>query len=194
MMWEIGESDNSMKCIKVGAITWTVLCLIIFFVSIARAQEPKRHPQYDIGCKEWSLLPFATQESETKELESIGIDGIEVQVKSHMLSEEQILFFERCDPQEQSKPVMEEAQMGRRGGVVREFKTYEVNGRIIAYRFTCYVVMAKDGYVTERAGAAGDIYYISEDGGGSFDRYQGAMPLRFLPVWVKAMASANTRQ
>ena len=162
--------------------------MLIFAASIAKAQEPKRYAQHNLACYGWSFNPFADQKSKTTNLEPLEIDGVEVRVKSHKLSEEHIVFIEYCDPKDQSKPIIEGGQYGRYGGSVREFRSYEVNGRIFAISFTYDVILAKDGYILERAGAAVNIYYIDEDGDGVFKKYQGAKPLRFLPDWVKVFA------
>jgi hypothetical protein len=121
----------------------------------------------------------------------MGIDGVEVQLKSYKLEDEQIVFVESCDRKPNEEPTVEDAYWGRYAGVVREFTSYEVQGRVFAYRFTYYVVQAKNGYITTRAGAAVDFYYLDENGNGTFEQYLGAMPLRFLPDWVIARAQEH---
>jgi len=137
----------------------TPLCVLLF--SVADAQVANRHNVFNIACHELKRLPFVDQESEAKELESLGIDGIEVHRKSYKLADEQIVFLGACDPKEE-KPVVEDEYYGRYASVVRDFISYDVNGRVFAYRFTCYVVMTKNGFITTRAGAAGDVYACKE--------------------------------
>ena len=164
-----------------------IICLCLFAVSVANAQG-KRLKEFNIGCRGWSTLAFAEQKSEVKDLEPLGIDGVEVRVTAHEFSDEQIVFLESCDPKSADKPKVADKRYGRQASVVRGFLSYEIKGRVFAYRFTCFLVMSKNGQVTERFGAAGTVYYIDEDGDGTFERYRGAMPLRFLPDWVKASA------
>jgi hypothetical protein len=158
--------------------------LSLFLLSVANAQASDRHNVFNIACHALKRLPFIDEKSEAKELEPLGIDGIEVHRKSYQLADEQIVFLEPCDANEE-KPVVEDEHYGRYAAVVRGFTSYAANGRVFAYRFTCYVVMTKNGFITERAGAAGDVYYIDETGNGTFDRYRGPKPLRFLPAWLK---------
>jgi hypothetical protein len=157
--------------------------LSLFLLSVANGQAAKRLNVFNLPCRELGTLPFSDEKSELKELEPSGIDGVEVQRKFYKLADEQIVFLGACDPNE-TKVVIENRHYGY-AGAVRDFTSYAVNGRVFAYRFTYYVVMTKNGFITTRAGAAGDIYYIDQTGNGSFDRYRGAMPLRFLPDWLK---------
>jgi hypothetical protein len=167
------------------------LCLIIFALSVGKAQEPKRLAEHSIRCSGLTTLPFSGKESKSRELEPRSIDGVEVRVKSHQLSEEQIVFLESCSPKEGKKLEAMDERDGRQASVVRGFLIYEARGRIFAYSFTAYLVMVKDGLILERYGAAGNIYYVDEDGSGTFVRRQGAKPLKSLPNWVKAKALSN---
>jgi hypothetical protein len=153
-----------------------------FVVSVANAQATVLN-EFHIGCRGLKTLPFAQEKSTVKDLEPLYIEGYEVRVKSHKLEVEQIVFLESCEPQE--KPVVEDSYWGRLAGVARDFATYEIKGNVLAYRFSYYVVMTKNRQITTWAGAMGDIYYVDEDGNGSFERYLGKMPLQFLPDWIK---------
>jgi hypothetical protein len=164
----------------------TAVCLLLLITSAAEAQKPKWHPEYTIACRGWSIIPFAGQESKIKDREPTVVDGVEAQVKWHEFPEELIVFLESCDPEARSKPEGEDPYYGRYRGVVRGFESYEVNGRVFAYSFTYFVVMARDGYVTARAGAAGNISYVDKKGDGTFERSYEEMPMRFPPDWVKA--------
>ena len=166
---------------KVVGVIW--LCLVV--VSLTYAQG-KRLNEFDIGCRGWKTLAFAGQKSEVKDLEPRGIDGVEVHVTSHELAAEQIVYLESCGAKENKKSIREDKYYGRSASVVRGFLSYEIDGKIFAYQFTGFAVITKNGYVTERAGASGNVYYTDEDGDGTFERYLGSMPLKFLPDWVKA--------
>jgi hypothetical protein len=161
-----------------------IIFICSFVVSIANVQA-QRLNEFHIECRGWKTLAFAREKSETKDLEQMGIDGFEVRATSHKLKDEQIVYLESCDPPEKRKPIIEDPYWGRYAGVARNFISYEVNGKVFAYRFTYYAVMTKNRQITTRAGAAGDVYYIDEDGDGTFERYLGEMPLRFLPDWLK---------
>jgi hypothetical protein len=157
--------------------------LFLFLLFSANAQSIKRAKPlnvFHVPCRAMTSLPFGQEKSNTKMLEPLGIDGSEVRVTSHELASEQIVFLEPCDSQA-SKPIVEDEMLGRHASIVRGFRSYEAKDRVFAYRFTCYAIMTKNGFVTERYGAAGDVYYIDETGNGTFDRYRGAMPLKFLP-------------
>jgi hypothetical protein len=162
----------------------TLLCLS--FLSAANAQTAKRaerHNVFNVPCHGVTSLPFSREKSSVKTLEPLGIDGAEVHLTSHKFADEQIVFLEACDPNVERSIVEDES--GRHASVVRGYISYETKGRIFAYRFTCYAIMTKDGFITERFGAAGDVYYVDDNGDCTFDRYRGAMPLRFLPGWLK---------
>ena len=165
----------------------SALCLTILTLSAGEAQEPKRLAERDIRCGGLTTIPFSGQESESKYLEPRGIDGVEVRVKSHQLYEEQIVFLETCSPRAGTKAEAVDETDGRLASVVRDFSSYEAGGRIFAYSFTAYAVKVKDGFILERYGAAGNIYYIDEEGDGTFERSEREMPLKFLPSWVKAL-------
>lgn len=158
--------------------------LSLFLISVANAQASDRHNVFNLACHGLKKLPFADEKSEAKELEPVGIDGLEVHRKSYELADEQIVFFEACDASEKI-PTTEDEYYGRYAGVVRGFIAYAVNGRVFAFRFTSYVVTTKNGFITQRAGAAGDVYYVDETGKGTFSRYRGPKPLKFLPDWLK---------
>ena len=163
----------------------SALCFIIFALSVGKAQEPQRLAEHSMGCQGLTSLPFFGQALETKDLGPRTIDGVEVRVKSHPLPEEQIVFLENCSPKAGSKAEPVDERGGRQGSVVRGFLSYQAGGRVFAYSFAAYAVTVKDGFIIERYGAMGNIYYVDENGEGSFKRRQGARPLKSLPDWVK---------
>lgn len=74
--------------------------LSLFLISVANAQASDRHNVFNLACHGLKKLPFADEKSEAKELEPVGIDGLEVHRKSYELADEQIVFFEACDASE----------------------------------------------------------------------------------------------
>src|SRR5436189_1313860 len=94
--------------------------LSLFLLSVANAQAANRHNVFNIACHALKRLPFVDEKSEAKELESLGIDGVEVHRKSYKLAEEQIVFLASCDPKEE-KPIVEDKDYGRYAGVVKDF-------------------------------------------------------------------------
>ncbi|HEV2829859.1 MAG TPA: hypothetical protein VGW76_19825, partial [Pyrinomonadaceae bacterium] len=93
-----------------------IIFICSFVVSIANAQA-KRLNEFHIECRGWKTLAFAREESETKDLEQMGIDGFEVRATSHKLKEELIVFLESCEPPEKQKPIIRDSYWGRYAGV-----------------------------------------------------------------------------
>jgi hypothetical protein len=153
------------------------------------AHDPERHAEFYLPCSDLTALPFAGQESKFKELEAEAIDGVEVQRRAYEFSSEQIVHLGSCGEQSNPTREIEDKYYGRHASVVRGFLTYEVRGRTVAYRFTCFAVMVRAGHITERFGAAGTIYYVAKDRDGTFTRVFPSHPLQFLPKWVKKLAA-----
>lgn len=167
------------------------LCFIIIVLSIGKAQERAPLTEHRIGCDGLINLPFAGQKSKTENLVPRDIDGVSVNIKSYQFVDEQIVFLEVCPLKAASKAKAVDERDRRQASVVRDFSAYEAGGRIFAYGFTAYAVLVKDGRILERYGAAGNIYYVDEDGDGTFERRRGAMSLKLLPNWVKALAGKS---
>jgi len=165
----------------------SILCSIIFALSVGNAQKLKRLAEHRVGCDGLTTLPFSNQESKTKDLEPRVIDGVEVQVKSHLLSNEQIVFLATCSQRSGGKGKAVDERGGQLASVVRGLLSYEVGGRTFAYSFVAYAVVVKDGFILERAGAAHGVYYVDDDGDDTFER----RPLKTLPNWVKALADKS---
>ena|SRR5436190_13592851 len=159
------------------------LLSIFLFLGIL-GQKNKPLNTFEIPCSGVKSLPFANEKSTFKELDPLVIDGVEVHRKAYELADEQIVFLKPCEG-DKVQPVLEDKYEGRLAGVARGFISYETQGRAFAYRFTHFFVTTKNGFITARAGAAGDIYYIDEFGEGTFQRKRGKTPLEPLPDWVK---------
>lgn len=159
------------------------LLSMLLIPSVARGQA-KPLKVFDLPCHDIKNLPFSGEKSEFKQLESIAIEGINIQRKAYEFAEEQIVFLGACDSKEKIANVNDK-YYGRQASVVRGFISYETGERVFAYRFAAYVVMTKNGFITTRAGAMGDVYYIDISGNGEFERYRGKDPLKNLPSWLR---------
>jgi hypothetical protein len=172
-------------------VLW-VVCFVLFAACVVNAQEPdeaqEAEPlvQRNIERSGWTIPLFADQVSEVKDGKPEIIEGVEVQTKLHKLKDEQLVYVESCDPKVDEKLI---ANGQRRDFVVRGFTTYEVKGRVFAYGVVYYIVMAENGYITERYGAAVNVHYVDEDGNGTFELRCRAMTLKSLPEWVKSLAA-----
>ena len=75
---------------------------------------------------------------------------------------------------------------------VRDFATYEINGRVFAYGVSLVPVVVEETVQTY-AGAMYKLFYFDEDGDGRFEtRYSGS-PLPKIPEWVRATRGTAER-
>ena len=168
------------------------VCFILFVVFIVSAQEPDGDReagflvQRNIERSGWTVPLFADQFSEVEQSKPEIIEGIEFQRTIHKLQSEQLVYVESCDPKVDEKLI---ANGRRMDFVVRDFTTYEVKGRVVAYGVIYYIVKAENGYIRERAGAAVNTHYVDESGSGTFTLRCHAARLENLPEWVKSLAA-----
>jgi hypothetical protein len=66
---------------------------------------------------------------------------------------------------------------------VRDFSTYEVNGRVFAYGVTL-VPVAIEKHTRVYVGAMYSLFYYDEDGDGRFETRYSGLPLPKTPTWV----------
>ncbi len=68
------------------------------------------------------------------------------------------------------------------------FSMYESNGRVFAYGVALVPVLfirGKNYWEKTYAGAMYNLFYVAEDGNGTFESRYGGLPLRQLPEWVR---------
>jgi hypothetical protein len=76
---------------------------------------------------------------------------------------------------------------------VRDFSTYEVNGRVFANGVTL-VPVAIEEHVRVYLGAMYSLFYYDEDGDGRFEARYSGLPLPRTPEWVGTARNSRSHQ
>ncbi len=156
-----------------------ILIIIYLLPCLPSPQESQKRIIHSIERNGWVEPAFSYVGSKVTGAASLKFEGIDVDFRTHVLSEEQITYVERCKPELDETPPIERKAYG-----VKEFFTYEVNGRVFAYRVKLRIVSVEDGEIIKRTGAASVVLYVDEDGDGTFEARCGVV-MENLPAWVR---------
>lgn len=169
----------------------SIFAPLILAVGVTKAQEnqPINAPCKYIAQNGWRV-PCLGDLGKVTPLNDSVVENVTVHVKKHELLAENLVGVEGCRPEGK-----ETKEARDKPFAVREFFTYEVNGKIFAYqiRFT-FIEVGRNNSITY-FGAQYNAYYFDEDGNGTFQircRTKGAKGLENLPAWVKATSLSNT--
>ncbi len=143
--------------------------------------------QLDLDCDVWRTEMFTTAAAKVKLWRKLTINGVKLQVNYHKLMQEQVTPLNECAPRRVVGFLSPETYAVG----VKEFLSYEVNGKVLAYQPTYSVLRTKKGK-TSRIDQPLYLYFIDESGRGAFELYTGNKPLSDLPDWTKE-ASASPK-
>jgi hypothetical protein len=151
--------------------------------------KPGPFLQLTLDCAIWTADLFADRATKSENLWTMNVEGVKVQVSLHRLYPEQLVFLDECVVPEAGRKATADDE--RYAAVIKEFNSYEVRGRTFAYQVTYQIVRTRGGKITAHLAQSLSLYYTDEAGHGAFDLYEGKMPLRFLPDWVKDVATSR---
>jgi hypothetical protein len=175
-----------IKLLAVGGF----IALAVFPINAqyqVRKQKDKVPVKKKLPREGWMIPSFSDSKKETRNLKPTVIEGTKVQVKSHRFTEEHLIFLETCPSSIESKA---SNYRSRKGFAAAGYLTYEIKGKIFAYKLVLKFVDVKNGRITERFGAAYNAVFVDEDNDSRFNlRCNNSLDLESLPEWVKSRST-----
>jgi hypothetical protein len=136
----------------------------------------------------WSIGDLLKRSSQAKGPESVNV-GVEVQTRRHQLDERGILSIDDCvDGATYEKGIADKVQYV---AIVTDFISFEVKGRVFAYRVPYKVGFTRNGKVAKRFNQTVSFYYVDEAGDGGFELLKGSVALALVPDWAKELAQKH---
>lgn len=151
----------------------------------------KRLPylQLTVDCSVWTADLFSNQPARVKKDWPLEIEGAEIQVKHHTLTERQLFSLEECMPCSFDEKAIAEGE--HYAALLKDFYSYEVKERTFAYHVTYEVVRTKNGKISARLVQLVTLFFIDAGGQGEFELAQGNRPLASLPEWVRVLVPSR---
>lgn len=141
--------------------------------------------QLTLECSAWSMSELLKHPSQIKSHGSVNI-GANVKTSRHKLSEQLLLPIDDCvDGEAYEKTITDRVQYV---AIVTDFTSYEVKGRVFAYRVTYEIGFTRSAQVAKRFPQALSFYYVDEAGDGSFELLKGSLSFGLLPDWAAELA------
>ena len=152
--------------------------------------QPSTTIQLSIECNAWAMADLLKRSAQTKGRESVNV-GVEAQSRRHQLDETAILAIDDCvDGATYEKGLADKVKYV---AIVTEFTSYEVKGRVFAYRVPYKIGFSKNGKVEKRFDQIVSFYYVDEAGDGGFEILTGALAFGLVPDWAKELAEKHKR-
>ena len=146
---------------------------------------PSTSIQLSLECSAWSMSDLLKRPSQIKSHGSVYI-GAKVKTNRHRLDEKLLLPIDDCvDSETYEKAITDKAQYV---AIVTDFTSYEVKGRVFAYRVTYEIGFTRNARVAIRFPDLITFYYVDDAGDGSFELLQGPVSSGLLPDWAAELA------
>ena len=150
--------------------------------------KPSTTIQLTTECNAWSMADLLKRATQTKGHESVNV-GVEAQSRRHQLDETARLSIDDCvDGATYEKGIADNVQYV---AIVTDFTSYEVKGRVFAYRVPYKIGFSKNGKVEKRFNQIVSFYYVDEAGDGAFELLTGPVAFGLVPDWVKDLAEKH---
>jgi hypothetical protein len=150
--------------------------------------KPSTTIQLSAECNAWSMADLLKRSAQTKGHESVNV-GVEAQSRRQQLAETAILPIDDCvDGATYEKGIADNVQYV---AIVTDFTSYEVKGRVFAYRVPYKIGLSKNGKVEKRFDQIVSFYYVDEAGDGAFELLTGPVAFGLVPDWVKDLAEKH---
>lgn len=150
--------------------------------------KPSTSMQLSIECNAWSMADLLKRSAQTKGHEKINV-GVEAQSRRHQLAETDILSIDDCvDGATYEKGIADNVQYV---AMVTDFTSYEVKGRVFAYRVPYKIGFSKNGKVEKSFNQIVSFYYVDEAGDGAFELLTRPIAFGLVPDWAKELAQKH---
>lgn len=161
---------------------------------------PKSNPLHDrinrkitsvelgIQCDAWSVAKLVEPLSRVAGTNTLKIEDVKVQAISHKFARDQLIDVGDCVDAIAYEKVV--AAQSKYVATIGSFVSYEVQGRIFAYRATYKIGLTKNGEIVKRYDLPVTFYFVDESGEGEFDVYDKPALSSFVPEWVMKLAAS----
>lgn len=156
--------------------------------SSARAKTNYKRPaflQLTLNCGIWNPSVFSRQPAAVEKDGTVMIEGLKVQVNHHKLATRQLISLEDCMPCSFDEKAFAEGETY--AALLKDFYSYEINGRRFAYGVAFEVVRIKQDKIKTQLFQPVVRMFIDPDGQGEFELAENNNPLSQLPLWVKGI-------
>jgi len=148
--------------------------------------QPSKTIQLTLECGAWSIADLLKRSSETKGHESVNV-GVEAQMRRHHLQEQAVLSIDDCvDGATYETGIANNLQYV---AIVADFISYEVKGKVFAYRVPYTIGVTKNGQIAKRYAQTVSFYYVDEAGDGGFELLKGPVAFGLVPDWARELAT-----
>lgn len=150
--------------------------------------KPSTSIQLTLECGAWSIGDLLKRTSQIKGRGWVNV-GVEAQTRRHQLNEQAILSIDDCvDGATYEKGIADKVQYV---AIVRDFTSYEVKGRVFAYRVPYQIGFTKGGQLAERYSQTVSFYYVDEAGDGEFELLTGPVAFGLVPDWARELGQKH---
>ena len=75
--------------------------------------------------------------------------------------------------------------------IVKDFVSYEVKGKVFAYRVSYQIGFTRNGQLAKRYDQTVSFFYVDEAGDGGFELLTGPLAYGLVPDWAKELAQKH---
>ena len=150
--------------------------------------RPSTTIQLTLECGAWSIDDLLKRSAQIKGHESANV-GVEAQTRRHQLDEQAILSIDDCvDGATYEKGIADKVQYV---AIVKDFVSYEVKGKVFAYRVSYQIGFTRNGQLAKRYDQTVSFFYVDEAGDGGFELLTGPLAYGLVPDWAKELAQKH---
>jgi hypothetical protein len=138
-----------------------------------------------LECGAWSMSELLTRPARIRDSDSIKLI-VNIQTFRHTLNEPLLLPIDNCvDGETYEKAIINNE---KHVAIVNDYTSYEVKGRVFAYRVDYQVGFMKNGQLTKLSHRPIIFYFVDEAGDGNFDLLKEPAASGLVPDWAVELA------